>query len=358
MQRLGGGHFAVQFKACVDAPPLLVMGSTIYAACQGGIIQRLRVLGVDSFNLSGSYELAGWNIQGDMVAHGEDAVIVCGYDRKAEQSMVVSLSSDLKRVHWSRILSGTVKAGPVEVNGLLYVNAGSDLFFIDADNGTQESSIELPSPSESKPAIVPLGCRDTAVVYAFSHWDSGVAVIRKHNGAKDCDIAVICDITAPVYADVLPIGNERVVIVDTNGCLHVIDVGKLKLEKTIRVSNKPVFSSPILYSSNSIIFGCHDGVVRCFREENLEEQGWRFDANAVVCSKPMSFASTSPVKYMAVCTTAGDIIIVNAKTGEEQRRYTVDGEIWSDPILVSTPDGREHIVVGARDSRVHIIALN
>jgi hypothetical protein len=97
---------------------------------------------------------------------------------------------------------------------------------------------------------------------------------------------------------------------------------------------------------DSIVFGCHDGIVQCIKSSNFLEKLREYDAQSVVYSSPLAM----PGNCFVVCTTAGDIIQI--RKGMEEWRMTVPGEVWSNPIMIGVGGS---IAVGARDSRVHII---
>ena len=133
---------------------------------------------------------------------------------------------------------------------------------------------------------------------------------------------------------------------DTTGCIHDISIESMQIKST-NVASKPIFSGPIIVG-DSVVFGCHDGIVRCVSSSDFADQLWQYDAQSVV------YSSTLPLSggRCIVCTTAGDVILIQA--GKELWRTKVVGEIWSDAVQVGMGGA---IIFGARDSRIHTIKL-
>jgi outer membrane protein assembly factor BamB len=333
IRRFSDNHFAIDFKACVDASPL-VHGTDVYGACQGGVIQRIA-----NHNVVACHQLTGWKIQAGMVIV-KDSLIVCGYSNDSDNGIVVALTLDVNTLKWTRHVQGQIKSTPIVRRDQLWVVAGAMLIMLDTVDGNEISSLQLPSKTESRPVVCPgLSC----VVYGFTNWDAGLGIAND----KGTSITTVhAENVSPVYADLLQLDSNRVAVCDICGVIHDFNIDSLEIKST-RVASQPIFSGPIQVD-DSVIFGCHDGIVRCVQSSNFSEQLWEYDARSVVYSSPLALSGDCFV----VCTTAGDIIQV--RQGKEEWRMTVPGEIWSDPIMIGV-DG--NIAVGARDSRVHIIRL-
>lgn len=72
---------------------------------------------------------------------------------------------------------------------------------------------------------------------------------------------------------------------------------------------------------------------------------WEFNASGTIYSNPRIMKNS-----VAVCTTAGDVIQLDAVNGEELWRRRVQGEIWSDPVVV---ESESLIVWGTRFAITH-----
>ena len=353
-------HTAVAFKACVDASPLVVDDVGVFGACQGGVIQRISC--DKNVSVSASYELNGWSIQGDLILHGDDTIVACGYHQTEEAGLVVGLTLDLASVQWTKRLEGKIKSTPVTLNGLVYVLAGSTLHAINPTETEKESKfIALPSESQSKPVIISTGEGGSQLVYAFSDWDTGLAVIENLDGSKEMELTIIQGITSPVYADLLTTGHKRVIVADISGYIYDVSIDDLKITKCTKVSNKPIFSAPMMLSDDSMVLGCHDGIVRCIDVNNMDVTRWQYSSGAVVYVNTLPIANdsnTHELGFVVVCTTAGDVLVLDpSNDGKEKSRHSVDGEIWSNPVNLTTSSGTTRIIVGARDSKVHLITI-
>lgn len=102
--------------------------------------------------------------------------------------------------------------------------------------------------------------------------------------------------------------------------------------KSTKITKKPIFSDPLILQDGSIVFGCHDGVVRCLNGSNVCETLWQYDALSIIYTKPLYLGDS-----VIVCTTAGDVI--RLKNGEAIRKRKVDGEFFSSAI--SLPPGKK-----------------
>lgn len=108
----------IQFRACVDASPVFVpssAGSSFFAGCQGGVIQRIST---DGRRVLSSRHFSGWMIQANILAVSVDSVIICGSNGTG-QGMIVSLDLDLQEIKWRKDIDAGIKSTPVLVDGLI-----------------------------------------------------------------------------------------------------------------------------------------------------------------------------------------------------------------------------------------------
>lgn len=335
IKRFSDHHVAVDFKACVDASPL-VHGMDVYGACQGGVIQRIA-----NDEVVGCHQLQGWKIQAGMIIVN-DSLLVCGYNSDSDNGIVVALTLDLKLIKWTRHVKGQIKSTPITMGDQLWIVAGAKLIILNTVGGNEISTLQLPSKTEARPGVVI--CRGLpCVVYGFADWDAGFGIVHE---SGTLITTVHADNVSPVYADLLSLDSNKVAVCDIAGVMHCVNVDSLEIKST-KVASKPIFSGPIQVD-DTLIFGCHDGIVRCVKASNFSEKLWEYDAQSVVYSSLLAISGNS----LVVCTTAGDVIQI--RHGTEESRTIVPGEIWSNPLMTGVVGV---IAVGARDSRVHIIRL-
>lgn len=336
-------NFGLEFDACVDSKPLVV-DRYIYGASQGGVVQRF-ALDADSARDPDCYQMQGnWKIQASLVRLEDDLVLVCGYDPDDEKGVVVALSADLSSIQWQVETSGMVKSEPVVLNSMVHVHAGSNLLTVNCVDGNVQTIYKLQGPSESKPVVLEDRNGQWVAIYAFSEWDLGVE-IRRLDSPKTTILAEIC---APVYADLVVVGPHTAVAVDSLGFAHRINVTD-KTVDSFKVATAPIFSNPVC-ANDGVVFGCHDGMVRCLKASDLATTLWTFNALAVVYAGPLVIDDA-----VAICTTAGDVFRI--VSGTETARAHAPGEIWSDPVFIPGDKAVFRVAFGARDSKLHVMEL-
>jgi outer membrane protein assembly factor BamB len=392
VERVNDVHYTIRFSACVDASPLY-HNNFLFGACQGGIVQRVSLDELFREAVPSRNQIktpghttqafcyhnlgAGWKIQADlMVVTGWDdscataspSIVACAYDPLTENGFVVALSLDLQTVQWEQLFQrGMIKSTPILSTDArhLFVMAGTKLYVLDLHkNGTIVASTVLPASTESRPVCYHRDGSDT-LVYAFSDWEVGLAIVEVMNATMmRLDVTRIPDITAPIYADLLldttVDATPQVVACDISGHLHVLDVNALSITSTgYTTSNgNPIFSGPVKMDADSIIFGSHDGVIRCIETNDMTKIRWQRRLCGVVYSKVCQVDATSIV----ACTTAGRVYRLGAES-LETIADNINAEIWSDPIVFNTALSIDHrdrkcTAFGARDSKLHIIILN
>jgi acyl-coenzyme A synthetase/AMP-(fatty) acid ligase len=331
------GHTAVPLQACVDATPLTTDGATISAACQGGVI----IAAAPSGLVVGHHQLAaGWMIQADFVLT-EGHVIVCAYTL-AGQGMVVSLDNNLDRVLWQREFEGAIKSSPILLGkDRLWFVAGDRVRVVNANMGKDCGvDTQLPHIQIAKPVVMKRQGW-SVVVYASSDWDSGLMVVDEQGKVSEH----LSDVIGPVYKDLVALDERTLLIADSYGCLHQVDIETMECA-TVNVSNKPL-SAPTVLNNKQIVVGSYDGTLSCVMGTEIL---WHCDCGAVIYAKPLPLSDGS----MIVCTTAGDVLQIG-KYGNVCWRFHVPAEIWSDPVTLHG-DGNT-IAFGARDSKLHIVKL-
>lgn len=122
----------------------------------------------------------------------------------------------------------------------------------------------------------------------------------------------------------------------------------------------PIYSSPCVATHLRKIFvGSHDGNVYCFDMEGTV--CWKHSLEGVVFSSPSCWV-TSIQGFVAVCSTKGDIVILDEREGKTVASYHLDGELFSSPVLLPVYDEGLTIdpknpelmfVVGCRDNHIY-----
>jgi acyl-CoA synthetase len=109
------------------------------------------------------------------------------------------------------------------------------------------------------------------------------------------------------------------------------------------------FAAAVGNSGGKVIFGCHDGMLRC---ASLHDGSllWETDLGSVIFSSPIYM----PIRDLViVANTAGDVLAVDHCTGRVLAKTKLAGEVYSSPVVVN-----EVVFVGCRDDRLHAIRIN
>jgi acyl-coenzyme A synthetase/AMP-(fatty) acid ligase len=329
-------HRYIDLKACVDSSPTII-GSTLYVACQGGI-----VLKVDSTSgeVLSHCHLNGWMIQADVLALGE-SIIVCAYSRSGK-GMVLSLSGDLTKEYWRIPFDESIKSNPRLIKEKLWVVAGNTINILQASTGEKtDLTVELPSPVIASPVVIE---RQDGVhlVYASCDWESCLMLVDQKGGvSKHLEYTI-----GPVHQDNIAIvRGTQIVVADSYGALHHVDIETMEISKTIKLSNYPL-AAPLVMADSSIVVGGYDGTVFCVKDDKVL---WECGCTASICSKVVCALDES---HVIACTTAGDIVRIS-RAGRIEWKYRVPAEIWSSPKIISPSS----VCFGARDSRLHFVAM-
>ena len=327
-------HRAVQFQACVDAPPLLHQGS-IFSVCQGGVVQRLNAL---DYTVEACHHFAGWMIQAGLIIH-DGLLIVCAYTQH-NKGMVAILSLDLQVIRLKQQFEdGPIKATPIVKDGFLWINVGQNVRSVSIkDSSLSGSPCQLLLSTATRPIL-----HGQKLVYASSEYDTGLMIVDS-DGSYEVRFS---DIIGPVYKNPTQLADGSVLITDSYGSIHHVHLDENAgcAIRSHQVSNRPLTSPCII--QDCVIVGSYNSMVYCLDQSDLTVK-WEFDAQAAIYASPLALSDTSIV----VCTTAGDVIRLDTNGAQIWRRRIAGGEIWSDPIEVDS----SRIAFGVRDSRLHILS--
>jgi acyl-CoA synthetase (AMP-forming)/AMP-acid ligase II/outer membrane protein assembly factor BamB len=448
-------HVSVEFAACVDAQPLVMglvsnpadgnsnsasIAYTILAACQNGVLQKISLVDKtpstslpadnphqnDAIQVLACNHLFGWRISAhpvfakmyssELMASGSstESIFVCAnrhpraQDASVPGAMVLSLSTDLKKVQWrcefppgSSIPSSATlfeskvfvlvstqcdgeaqKDDPDSFDG--HHSRVHNVLALNISDGSDAAatSIRLPVRVANKPVLLPRCLyskgngnehrRPTVsslLVYASCDWDTGLMLIDAHNevlNSAEKNGRCFADSLGPIYKEMVPWDDNSIVAADSRGSLHHINISTMSC-KSIKLSNKALSSPAILadHQQRKIVVGCYDGRVRCVNA-NMTVVLWECNVGSVVYTRPLVLSDN---RSLIVCTTAGDVVQISRNNGGVIRscRLPLGAEIWSDPVEVvkdedNTAASRQQkgclrIAFGARDSRLHILKI-
>ena len=331
-------HSAVDLRACVDAPPIVYNGS-IYAACQGGIIVSVKenkVLAVYDLVQHGT----NWMVQAGMVILG-DTLVVCAYHRAASEGLVVGLSLDLGKIIWEVQMDEPAKVGPTIVNGLLWIPLETKFALVSPESANQIRYI----PGNSKCKVLSNG-KDGPAYISNKDWTADFSIIHLDANCKILSRQQHEDtFWNPCLENFVALGDNRFVVTDRCGYLYIVTLEGADIKTQGTRLSESFLSAPLVVK-DTIIVGGNDGILRCVLIANIEHGVWTIDVGACILAAPLSLNSS-----IIVCTTAGDVILI--QDGKIVFQYQINGEIWSDPVVVSD----EQVAFGARDSRLHLLYL-
>ncbi|XP_023233744.1 acyl-CoA synthetase family member 4-like [Centruroides sculpturatus] len=127
-------------------------------------------------------------------------------------------------------------------------------------------------------------------------------------------------------------------------------------------SESPVFSSAsqisldasTMDSKDFVVIGSDSGIVFCINSTNGTVV-WTFQCNSSVYATPFVFININQtVKYLVVVASKlGTLYILDGLTGKELCKYSLDGEIFSSPVICDN-----YLIVGCRDNFVYCFKIS
>jgi acyl-CoA synthetase (AMP-forming)/AMP-acid ligase II len=356
-------HVAIQMRACVDASPLII-GDSIYAACQGGMILLYN-------NKSGRVEAtrsySGWMFQASVLQiESSNRILACARSSEGKLGLVVCLSPDLREEIWTIVIKdGPIISDPLIYKRTVWVLSGNMVHCLDIDSGqkTEEKSWILPRPCKTAPILLN---EKPTIGYASSDWEGGIMVFDARSG--QVSICVDFEI-GPVHKNptIIP-GSSTVIISDTYGSIHCFDSDELKLVSSLQLASTTLSgATPLLNTKKpTYIVGSYDGRLFCLQHQIYDDDDdrpgkssemfkvWEYNCQSSVYTQPLC---VDDGKYIVVCTTSGDVNVLltsedTVRAPSLSYRYMIEGEIWSQPRRQILDD---LIVFGARDSNLHLL---
>lgn len=333
-------HGAVDLRACVDASPI-VHNESIYAACQGGIVLRVK-----GNNVLAAYDLVqhgtNWMVQAGMVILG-DTLVVCAYHRASSEGLIVGLNLDLGKAIWEFQLDEPAKIGPTIVNDMLWIPLETKFALVSPVSANQKIRY---APGNSKSKIVTLGRHGIAYI-SNKEWTANFSIIQLDDSCNILSQQQHEDtFWNPCLENFVALGDTRFVVTDRCGYLYIVTLEGDSIETQQTRLSESFLSAPLVVK-DAIIVGGNDGILRCVSTADIEHEVWTIDVGACILAAPLSLNMS-----IIVCTTAGDVIEI--QDGKVVFKYQINGEIWSNPVA-GVSNGQ--VAFGARDSRLHLLDL-
>ncbi len=109
-----------------------------------------------------------------------------------------------------------------------------------------------------------------------------------------------------------------------------------------------------------VVCGSHDNHMHCWNHKYDLNWKTRLDSSVYSTPCPISLSCTGPnknetiaVQGLCVCSSAGCLYIVNARTGFILGTYNLPGSVFSSPVAYE-----QSVIVGCRDNNVYCIDMH
>ena len=328
--------------SCVDSSPLYLKVDERELVAIGSHSGEVVLLELDTGLEAWRIDLTDRVEASPVVSWCGKCLLVASYNHK-----IYSLSITDGAVVWQFSTGGMVKCSPLVTRQGVFVGSYDRRLYRLSHSGKEVWSVQVSQGSIlASPLVLPSGHLAVATL------DGVVAAI----GVKDGALQWRCDLGKPIFGSPLLLqGNSGLLLVpSTEGSLICIDEnGKEKWRIT---TPGPVFSSPVHHEdldsaskvqegTGSALVGDHGGSVTCVTSSG--SLLWRTVVGAAVAGAP-----DVQGLGVAVCTTQGEVVLLNKDKGEEMGRFTLSGEVFSSPLLLGNK-----LVVGCRDDFLYCLNI-
>ncbi|KAL3658885.1 hypothetical protein V7S43_016028 [Phytophthora oleae] len=313
----------VDLDKCIDASPLVVQRRDH----EGRVCSTWAVVGSHSAQLVCIDVQTGrevWRVTLD------DRIEACAALSVKHQLVYVgtyagtffALNLQSGEVSWRFQAQGTIKTSALvlDTHGLVVVGAyDNKLYGLDVATGHKQWTVDLQGSIFS----TPLYCAWSKQLLAASTNGNVVAFVSASNGVEFTGIQEQwrLQLPAPVFAGLNADPLSNILLVGcADGNLYGVKLSSGEIQWQIP-TEKPIFSSPCVYGTGSVVFGSHDGKLRKVDTCTGELQ-WATNLNGAV------FASPTVVRLVAeplnggdsklvccVTTTSGWLCFCDEKTG-------------------------------------------
>merc|ERR1712130_35992 len=272
-----------------------------------------------------------------------NSLLVASYNHK-----IYSLSIADGGIAWEFSTGGMVKCSPLVSRQGIFVGSYDRRLYHLSHSGKEKWSVQVSQGSIlASPLVLPSGHLAVATL------DGVLAAISVNDGV----VQWRCNLGKPIFGTPLPLlrGTSGLLLVPSTESA-LICVGENGKEKWRLPTPGPVFSSPVCredkYISSkgqevacSALVGDHGGSVTCVSTSgNLV---WRKDVGAAVAGAPDIQGGG-----LAVCTTQGEVVLLQQEKGEEMGRLMLGGEVFPSPLLLGNK-----LVVGCRDNYLYCLNI-
>jgi len=327
--------------SCVDSSPLYLKVGKRELVAIGSHSGEVVLLELDTGLEVWRIDLTDRVEASPMVSWCGKCLLVASYNHN-----IYSLSIDDGAIVWQFSTGGMVKCSPLVTKQGVFVGSYDRRLYRLTHSGKEVWSVQVSEGSIlASPLILPSG--DLAIATL----DGVLAAVTVNDGV----VKWRCNLGKPIFGSPLLLSGTSsglLLVPSTEGSL--ICVGEGGKEQWRLTTPGPVFSSPVAVHHEhkdtkevtcSALVGDHGGSVSCVSTSG--SLVWRKDVGAAVAGAP-----DTQGQGLAVCTTGGDVVLLNQEKGEEMGRFKLSGEVFSSPLLLGNK-----LVVGCRDNYLYCLNI-
>ena len=367
-----GVSWKFNMQKCVDSSPLVLITdakSVVYAGSHSGLIV---CLDADSGVILWSNNVHQ-HIESPLIASADGKVIyVCSYKKNdVDQDMApVSASEKLGTIHalhasegnilWETEVEGEIKALPAldDPRGLLYVGCyDHNLYTINRYNGEIRQKRGCYGSIYCSPLLSPCG------VYLYVATTKGQVTCLQLLLDGLVELVWSIELLEPIFA-AMNIYNTSLIVCTVEGQVHCLDRQTGGLVWNSVVATRPIFSSPCLINhcrvqaltagtaaADILVVGSHDGFMRILNLINGDVI-YLYNVGCVIFAAPIALVTNDKLVIL-LCTTAGEVLLLDVGSSHVLATIRLHGEIYSSPICCGSC-----IYLGCRDDHLYAIQLS
>ncbi|ETW02296.1 hypothetical protein H310_05844 [Aphanomyces invadans] len=334
--------WSVEVKKCIDATPLVI------ATPRPMVVVGSHDHHVTCVDISPPHDIL-WQtelpdrIESSCVAL-DDRIYVGCYD-----GHLYCLRSMDGKVLWSFATADQVKCTPLVVASKRVVVCGSHdhhVYGLDVHSGVCVFKLPFQNGIYSTPAFANdmLFCASIGGDLRAYEWSS----LQAAPGHDPPPPIWTRQFQAPVFAKLVATEGDVLVVACADSCVYGISSLTGATAWTARTT-KPIFSTPCVVPQSSpprIVFGSHDGILRCVDLTNGKVLASVNLDDAIFASPTM----LSRGEHCGVCTTTGMFYVWDTTSPTWQSRVALGGHAFSSPVLHC-----DAVYVGTRAN--HLVCL-
>lgn len=352
-------RWKAKLKKCIDSTVLFVsrtidgrQDELIVVGSHGG---DLACFMANTGELKWTCEL-GEHIEGSAVVDHNNRLFLGTYaandvdmdmpsaDSQNDKGCLYAIELENGEVAWSRRVRGEVKCTPLIFETMnksrnIWIGAYDGvLYCFNAEIGELNQSIDCEGAIYGSPCY----SKEAQTVYC--------ATIRGYVYAIDTTTFSITWkilIDSPIYSSILYY-SQQLIFGAIDSSIYAVDAHNGNIRRTHKAT-KPIFSSPVKMISNNsegFVVGSHDGYLRYLTMDG--ELVWSLHLKSVVFASPFVFYD----RYIAVSTTAGNIYLIDGKSGAILSSISLPAEVFSTPIVVN-----RILYCGCRDDHIYALQM-